>query len=108
WRRTTRTVMTAPMLPPCRTPEAPVNRRSRQELGTQAVLERDPGGLFLEPHRLVDRKHRPVGLVVPRLDVVDTQPLRVRHGPKLQRHGDASATCFAPDTGEALPAERLV
>src|SRR5258705_4839571 len=55
----------------CRTVEAPVNPWSR----AQAQLQADPRGLLHEAHRLVDRKDRPVSLVVPRLDVVNTETL---------------------------------
>src|SRR5712691_7805702 len=100
--------MPAQMHTPCRSLRGAGQPRVKGALWAEAVLERDPGGLFLETHRLVDREHRPVALVVPRLDVIDTQPLRVRHRPKLQRHGDTPAACLPPDAGEALPYERLV
>src|SRR5258705_8616758 len=86
----------------CRTVEAPVNPWSR----AQAQVQADPRGLLHEAHRLVDRKDRPVSLVVPRLDVVNTETLRVPNGLELQGHRQALSTSLAPHAGESLPDER--
>src|SRR5258705_3174635 len=86
----------------CRTVEAPVNRWSR----AQAQLQADPRGLLRESHGLIDREHRPVALVVPRLDVVDAEPLRMTDRLELQGHRQALSTSLAPHAGESLPDER--
>src|SRR6266545_2929839 len=96
--------MPAQMQTSCRAPRTPISVCS----GTQTKLDTDPGRLFRETHRFVDREHRPVALVVPRLDVVDATSPRVTNGRELQGHGESPTTCLAPHAREPLPDERGV
>src|SRR5258705_3521581 len=85
----------------CRTVEALFTPWS----GAEAQLQADRGGLLHEAHRLVDREHRLVLLVIPRLDVIDAGALRVADRLELQGHRQARSARFSPHAGESLPDE---
>src|SRR5687767_9199814 len=100
WSRfTARTSMPAQMHSACRT----VGQYLAHFSGPETQLQPEPCGLSGEPHRLVDRQHRLVALVVPGFDVIDAKTLRITDRHELQRHRETLAARLTPDAGQALP-----